>query len=99
MFVAGNNIGDEGTIAIGEILMTNETVARVDFGGEKWFNCRDALIKLNLILYIYIYVCVTDNKIGAEGGKAIAEMLKTNKTVTIVRLWSEINKKNWCRDA
>ena len=42
---------------------------------------------------------VTDNKIGPEGAKVIAEMLKTNKTVTILRLWSEIYKNYCCRDA
>ena len=57
MFVAGNNIGDEGAKIIGGILMTNKTVARVDLGSEKRFIfcrfvffCRFALIKLNLIL-------------------------------------------------
>ena len=47
----------------------------------------------------FLIGCVAGNEIGAEGAKAIGEMLKTNKTVTVVRLWSELIIKNYCRDA
>ena len=32
---------------------------------------------------------MTDNEIGAEGAKAMSEMLKVNSTLTTLNLWSE----------
>ena len=39
---------------------------------------------------VYVCVgCVSDNNIGAEGGGAIAEAMKTNSTVTTLNLGCE----------
>ena len=36
---------------------------------------------------------MTDNEIGAEGAKAMSEMLKVNSTLTTLNLWSEEERK------
>ena len=51
--------------------------------------CMHVMAKLTK--HVYVCVCVSDNRIGAAGGAAVAKALKVNTTVQKINLTRE-----WC---
>ena len=78
--MAVNEIGDEGTKAVSEILKKNTTLISLDLacegkrkGNEKW----------EMLLFL------AGTKIEDEGAKSLSEMIKVNTTLTSLNLLCE----------
>src|SRR5215475_4840976 len=84
LWIIDNSIGDEGGKALAEALKVNSTLTQLNL------SCMSSFCG-------WIYVCILwfdladnlwiiDNSIGDEGGKALAEALKVNSTLTQLNL-------------
>ena len=82
-----NNIGDEGTKALGEVLKFNTILTTLELGSIKTFdfNIFDYILPIHSYLFIYVY---TDNNVGVEGAKVLGEALKYNNVLTTLYLKS-----------
>ncbi|KOO27154.1 hypothetical protein Ctob_012414 [Chrysochromulina tobinii] len=85
--LTGNNIGDEGAVAIAEALKVNAAVTNLfliynNIGDEGAIAIAEAL-KVNAVV---TNLHLDANNIGAEGAKAIAEALKVNAVLTALGL-------------
>lgn len=86
----GNGVGAEGTSALSESLKQNTTLVALNFEGM----CTMSWNIINCILYLQLktYACLltlclySDNCIGVEGARAVAECLKLNTTLTTLIL-------------
>jgi hypothetical protein len=80
--LAGNRIGAEGAVAIGEALKCNKTITTLECGGGNASRLLSSVyprLSYNLLL---LYISIIGNGIGDEGAAAIGEVLKRNKTIT-----------------
>ncbi|KAL0251810.1 hypothetical protein GEMRC1_001022 [Eukaryota sp. GEM-RC1] len=93
-----NHIGDEGVIALAEVLKVNESVRDV-FLNFNSISSKGA-IALAEVLKIndnIVKLDISDNSIGDEGAVALAEALKVNSTVTAINLaHNSIGKRCRC---
>ena len=84
----GNELGPEGGAAIAEALKVNETVVDIKFVPS----CRvcpaatASPLVTDGVTPCHAFPCsLQSNKLGPEGGRAIAEALKVNETVTTIK--------------
>ncbi|MFA5584325.1 MAG: hypothetical protein WDA09_08930 [Bacteriovoracaceae bacterium] len=80
----GNLIGDEGAIAVGNLLGTNSTpkLKTLDLSGNQIGErgataLAEGLSKNTSVKHVILY----DNKFGPSGATSLAEMLKSNSTI------------------
>jgi hypothetical protein len=88
LYLSGNNIGDEGAIAIAEALKVNAVLTELNLQlnsiGHDGAKAIAEALKVNTVLNeLHLY----RNNIGDDGAKAIAEALKVNAVVTTLSLW------------
>jgi len=93
--LGGNNLGPEGGVAIAEALKINKTITNIKCGFPCLllppFSCLSsrllfvtATVTTFRSFRAYLY-SLGWNGIGPEGGVAIAEALKINKTITNIK--------------
>ncbi|KAL0239844.1 hypothetical protein GEMRC1_009952 [Eukaryota sp. GEM-RC1] len=83
-----NFIGDEGALALADVLKVNTSIKRIelshnDIGHEGTFALAGVL-KVNTTI---TNINLMSNSIGDQGALALAEALKVNNSVVVVKLW------------
>ena len=82
--VKGNQIGDDGAVALADALASNKSVTSINLGGK-----RCCVSGGTLSLLAVVNFARTDNGIGVDGAKAWAGVLLLNTTLTSVDFGGE----------
>ena len=92
-----NNVGREGAKALGEALKTNKTLQKLEHvASHPDSYCQQPLTLATPLFTRLVSLAsplgsVRDNKLGAEGGKAIAEGLCASDSLTQVCLLCKVS--------
>ena len=79
----GNEISDDGAVALAEALTTNTSVIQISL------ECENVCIRRFAADHRCVLTLRPGNNIGIDGAKAIANALKTNASLTRINLSCE----------
>ena len=89
----GINIGDTGATSLSEVLKSNTTLTKLNFGGEDKRK-KTQKRRLSTIHNFSLLFTSTGNNIGDTGATSLNEPLKSNTTLTELDLGREDKRKN-----
>ena len=89
----GINIGDTGATSLSEVLKSNTTLTKLNFGGEDKRK-KTQKRRLSTIHNFSLLFTSTGNNIGDTGATSLSEALKSNTTLTELCLSGDYKKKD-----